>query len=642
MSKRLYCPLASNSTIPHPQASWLGYHPDIIKQLPPHAQEVPFVLYQRSAVDKRALWLFNSMIDYGIGPDSLEKIAREMISKEYDTKRKAWVEAGLWHQNRLVEEPLKPQHRSLFIASNFPPNDHPDSRIRPSPSAKAIHARGMNNAHAITDAVRQMMSCLSCSQLHIDDSFKAVLRSIQEDGEVLLSALTSATNEHNEIRVCATKLGKSVVHIEESLKTLVSSLESRGFSPVESAWVDDVKGQLLVLERCIPSLRNGVVRAIEGNRENLPLASLPEHVEVRYTQSYQEMDLLCSLLLANQTKQVGLDCEWQTPFTRVNLLQIASDQLVLVYQIPLNSTSLPPNLVHLLQLGADTLVKTGVGIRGDLTLLERDFPELQVDGWIDIRELARSTEMITEGESATLQALYAKAKSQHVPKVDLIRRSDWSSELSAEQIDYAAKDAFFSLELYDLLVKKAHFGQALQKDTDYPGQPVSIHLKGKPVVAFGRVVDPEQCKEHTIILNTHRVNAKITTTRCLVEITHLLGSADLEIRNYREGFRLKEYLSTRELPIQLVLNKSCLFTRNELPDSGTPADQSQGAPAESTAPPHLNHAEREQALVEETSGSMHPDSGNQLSYQSPHGFSNVSSGMAVDGDSQTAEPASCV
>ncbi|KAL4264287.1 3'-5' exonuclease [Pleurotus pulmonarius] len=163
-----------------------------------------------------------------------------------------------------------------------------------------------------------------------------------------------------------------------------------------------------------------------------------------------ELDRLSTL------SAVGFDQEWRPTFIKglpenpVSLIQLASDELVLLIQVSAMN-EIPEKLIQILE--NPDIVKAGVGIQGDVHKLYKDH-KVNVKNCVDLSLLARSADnprwkgkynssiglarLIEEYEDETLQ----KGK---------ITRSNWEAILSTAQQLYAANDAHAGLTLYNRL-----------------------------------------------------------------------------------------------------------------------------------------------------------------------------------------------
>lgn len=155
--------------------------------------------------------------------------------------------------------------------------------------------------------------------------------------------------------------------------------------------------------------------------------------------------MLCSLCA--EYRVLGFDCEWVTVNASkrpVALLQLAAHNgyCALIRLHRLRGASLPASLRELLANG--DIVKVGVVPMDDARHLARDYG-LCVAGTLDLRHMARAANFRPLG--------LAKMALEHLGVVMdkdwRISCSNWeATQLTARQIDYAAKDALVAVELF--------------------------------------------------------------------------------------------------------------------------------------------------------------------------------------------------
>lgn len=149
---------------------------------------------------------------------------------------------------------------------------------------------------------------------------------------------------------------------------------------------------------------------------------------------------------------VGFDVEWKTSFRRdVGSGKVAVIQLCLDYSrcdvMHIIYSGIPSSLYAILE--DPTILKTGVGIHGDVSKLQRDY-KLKIQGVVNLSEIAN--QKLGRWQSWSLSSLSQALTCKQVEKVPNIRCGDWEAcPLSPPQLQYAATDAFASLYLYQIL-----------------------------------------------------------------------------------------------------------------------------------------------------------------------------------------------
>lgn len=156
------------------------------------------------------------------------------------------------------------------------------------------------------------------------------------------------------------------------------------------------------------------------------------------------------------------------PEAPVSVVQIADARLVIVFQMLHDPTihvrartegrnltmphSMPPALLNL--LADPERVKCGVNIKQDGTKLWRDFG-VPCAGLLELSAVARHVDPARWPNKglislARLSAAYLGADLDK----GSVRTGDWSARLDAEQVSYAANDAFAGRLIYDALLRR--------------------------------------------------------------------------------------------------------------------------------------------------------------------------------------------
>lgn len=144
---------------------------------------------------------------------------------------------------------------------------------------------------------------------------------------------------------------------------------------------------------------------------------------------------------------IGFDCEWVTVNNerrKVALIQLCSSQglCALIRVCKFKHQKIPIELREFLE--DPEIIKTGVTPYNDAKLLLEDYA-ISMYGTFDLRFLALLAKHKAEG----LGKLSKSILDIELDKNWRIRCSDWEiDELSPQQIDYAAKDAFVAVEIF--------------------------------------------------------------------------------------------------------------------------------------------------------------------------------------------------
>ena len=143
----------------------------------------------------------------------------------------------------------------------------------------------------------------------------------------------------------------------------------------------------------------------------------------------------------------GFDAEWKPSFSpgkvnKVALVQLCHGDECLLLHIKFMRGP-PPALVEFLE--SNMYVKVGVGIRGDLVNLKRDYG-IEMNGVIDLSDYANFR---LGGEmTRSLASLTKLVQGQVLNKPKKITMSNWELRLSDRQVDYAANDVASSYDIF--------------------------------------------------------------------------------------------------------------------------------------------------------------------------------------------------
>jgi hypothetical protein len=129
-------------------------------------------------------------------------------------------------------------------------------------------------------------------------------------------------------------------------------------------------------------------------------------------------------------------------------IQISSSDVCLVIHVPSlfeeNIETLPNSLINIIK--SDSWIKLGVGIDNDLRLLSESFNLKHCGGGIELSNLC----ILGGIKNPNLISSYNRFFGTSLTKIS--HGDDWSQPLSPQNIEYAAKDAYYSYKLgFELL-----------------------------------------------------------------------------------------------------------------------------------------------------------------------------------------------
>lgn len=173
-------------------------------------------------------------------------------------------------------------------------------------------------------------------------------------------------------------------------------------------------------------------------------------------------ELMAALERINEERLLGFDTESKPIFRKgmvspPTLMQIACSDIVYLIQL----TWMPFNEPMASFLADPERIKTGVAIGDDIRMLNKIHP-FTAAGLVDLREIAQVKNLATRG----LRTLAANFLRLRISKN--AQCSNWGNkELSAQQITYAATDAWVSRLVYERMSELGFFTE----DTTFSIEP---------------------------------------------------------------------------------------------------------------------------------------------------------------------------
>ncbi|KAG6825492.1 hypothetical protein H0H92_003568 [Tricholoma furcatifolium] len=376
--------------------------------------------------------------------------------------------------------------------------------------------------------LNQHMSMLSGDICAIDHSFKLAKQVAKIDGVQIFNALLTVTNEKGEIRVCSLVASKAHSQFEPALEQMRNSLVRYGHTEPKLFYTDNMSDKEC-LEKCFPSLRKDVI-PIEKHA-HLDQLTIPEEFTVSVKQSATTInDAMRTILEAlpdddsDEPLVIGLDTEWNLEVSQhgyvtgrgqTAILQIAHGSNIFILQIGpmLAGNQLPLQLKQVLT--NPRIIKVGRCVSGDLKYLEKacqsDIPFI---GGLDIARLAKDHFYVTTAR-ISLEDLCAAILKRRLSKNSTPRVSTaWeNSDLTPEQIHYAALDVYASLSIYNTLIA-----------SPIPKAIVQHSEVGAPILLFSndntRIIAKGAISSHQN--DTTYMGINITPSRSVIEVHKVL------------------------------------------------------------------------------------------------------------------------
>ncbi|KAH8109627.1 hypothetical protein DFH11DRAFT_1474484, partial [Phellopilus nigrolimitatus] len=485
--------------------------PGILSQLPKAlAESFPALLTARSGIDKELMALLRAGIANRLCANSWTSILREL-----HVRRRDILELQYLHFIKL-----SPQlgTKAFTPFSSFSDKNGYAGFVPSRWYISRVYADYMG---CIRDVLDQCMSALPGGILKWDHSFKIVKCMSKIDGVPTFAALFTIVNELEQIRYQAFVPTKSLSHVESAFEAIVASLKSHGLPEPFLGFTDNVPHDAHIIMNAVPSFAKDIKPVLPREFSGLPVAKLPEDVEVVLLEEFGGIADACSWILEKLEDEssrilVGFDSEWDfvpddlnqsgqketTHYCPTALVQICYQKSIYLLRI-CRISELPKSLEAV--ICSSQIVKIGRNVGQDLARLSREW------------------------------------------NLQLPKKSRGNSTL---QKTYAALDAWISLEIYHALQGKPLIGVSLAKtNTVTPvGFEVSIIDKGTEV-ARGVIAPHRNVHTYT---GTSQVN--VTRTRALVHVQKVYA------QDWKIPFKGDHTLgSLGAVPFTAVVRKTSLY-----------------------------------------------------------------------------------
>jgi len=314
---------------------------------------------------------------------------------------------------------------------------------------------------------------------------------VKANGETVFSATLTVTNEFGEVRILAFVATKSHAQFESALAKMKESLTLYGHKQPKIFYTDNPAADKNFLERLFPSLTENVVPV--ENHVGLKAVTRPQDVHIYVQSSASGIESVLAKITVDLDMEndkahivVGFDAEWNVDLTYggapqpTAIIQIAYKKRIDIFQISQFKGKLPIALQNF--LANPQILKAGRNVTQDLKRLQKEckYP-VSFIGAVELATMAKQKGFISDARIG-LADLCAKVLHAKLDKTSPVRLdSKWDAiQLSAEQIEYAALDAWVSLEIYHRLAQTI-------PSSSTPGTAVSVVHEDGNVIAHGVV-----------------------------------------------------------------------------------------------------------------------------------------------------------
>ncbi|KAF7720804.1 hypothetical protein EC973_006061 [Apophysomyces ossiformis] len=296
----------------------------------------------------------------------------------------------------------------------------------------------------------QHISSLPANIVHVNHSHKVTKHLCKLDGVKIFEGLFTMTNEIEEIHIQHFVPSTSMDYVKKSLDDMKLSLISFGHSMPKVLFTDKVDYDKKFFEMQFESLKEDIqaVRSTDPHK-NLPVLTLPESV---------------------------------------------------TYTVHSTETQINDALTPLLEQLDDLAYNTTVRFNAEWTFSANTYSMWKLVAVVqELASLAKERGF-TPTATASLANICAIVLRKRPLKEKSVRESNWEGNLSSEQLNYAALDAWVSLELFSRMSTVLAAAQIL--DYDYglqPGLPVTLLSNDciRPV-AYSKIIQEAQPRQASI------------------------------------------------------------------------------------------------------------------------------------------------
>jgi hypothetical protein len=447
----------------------------VLNQLPPWlAACMDAKLTHSGAVDKSLFNMLRPSVARGFSLHRLREFINEVQNEVKEDAEIMWLLQV--HQNtasaRSLFKSSKPRRDLTF--SSFDDREKYDGAVPSTKWLTSLYSRDILLSHSRRVRVRARMCPLQI--LSVDDSFKTPKHMAKRNGIPMFGTLRAVATNHGHLPMMQLQSTKSQLLTKHGLKEIEDGRIANNLPPTQAAYTDNPRADKSMLEECFPSLKSDLIPAQCSRTYSHELETLttPGDVVIRTVQLQDAIEEAMLPIFESvnneQSLVVGLDAEWKYSTGRapgkLAVLQVAFKRTILVIQV--HRLQRLPSCIRELILNPNIL-KVGRQIGGDIAKLCRDWmPQIYANkeqmktikksivelGTFCKRnnvKVFRDGSFVLSGR-ASLADLVAAVLQKSLPKDETIRGSDWElRQLSAKQIQYAALDAWASLEVYSVV-----------------------------------------------------------------------------------------------------------------------------------------------------------------------------------------------
>ncbi|KAJ7624250.1 hypothetical protein DFH06DRAFT_1445903 [Mycena polygramma] len=590
------------------QAYFHGWNQRLLRSLPAFLRlTFPAVLSHQSGLSHNVLDVLRVGNQHKMGPSGVRSLLLEMHTRRFNVLQLQYLETIFEQQRGLPAEDSTDTHtlynympRSEKTLPSFGGFDDPQGYGGFVPSEHYLSDM-MNKAIELDEAnADQLTGCLDGEDLSADDSHKIVKHIAKYDGVPIFTALwTCMAGPY--IRTQVLTATKSHEERIGPLKAIAESFKTYGHEDPKVIFSDDPVKDRALFYGAFSSLSQKLTPIATAH--GLEALELANNVQIKVLDTPQQVEGVCHPLIDSLDKDpktpscVSIDAEWNiSRKLGVSVIQLAPHSMPQsIFIIPVHKfKTLPLSLLRLLI--SNQVFKIGVGVKGDLTRLKKQFPQLSEQGSfnvIDLKEYAIQRGIIGRQDSGALDALVEKVLGKYLTKDDAHRRSeDWElKNLNPDMKSYAALDVFASRLVFEEISKVSPI-DTISINSPAGTRVVLLVHEGGAVAAYGKIsaVQPSSfagIRVYTPNRNRVLVDVDTVTMPSAAAIFHQLPESSGNKRTAAGAYTFGQLQSASSLPtFSVVMSVSLLtFDRCNLSQINTETDT--GIRTESSSAPSV-------------------------------------------------------
>eukprot|EP00903_Cladosiphon_okamuranus_P019959 g18342.t1 len=461
--------VSKDQRVPESFSSWDS---EVLKLLPLFVREsFPFILTRKSAIHLDVLEELTDNLVNGKGFAASRAALEQAHQKTFHTRELKYYNMLLWRRQNVVL-PTTARDFGSFSDPDGYDGFVPSTHYLSSSWCDGMQSRPVAKIDKLVRGVEgeaswsREMFCHLRQQgidgkvLKVDGSHKyvklvRVFDSGGAGGTKPVYCVMTFFNEFEQVVFQKALQSASLREIKTDVKTLFATrYKGRGFKLPTVLYTDMCCEDRALMAEIFGELRNeGHEFAVDTDLpipSDAPVFELPPDVTpVGYIRASRETDVVRAGVdklrreARDSGRAVGLDIEWESI---VDLLEDAG------------------------------LAKTGVGVKGDCTRLQR-FYGVEVRNVVDLPGLALQRK-VDVGARRSLADLCLHLLGKRLQKEQHLRLSRWNVEkLTEEQLGYAARDAYASFQLY---VRISELSDPIFRDAEelHTGDSVRIYTRG--------------------------------------------------------------------------------------------------------------------------------------------------------------------